>query len=329
MRVRVILNPTAGGGVRAGRVRELVDAMSRASRGVRADLRVSARPGDVHRLAAEASRDGVDRVVAAGGDGTVAELANGLLAAGHRGDAAILPVGTGNDLARALGLPADLAAAAALAVRGRSVPVDAMDLHPGPGGLPSAPNRAWNSVVGGFAGRIGDRLPPSRRRRWGSLSYLRAALDELRELRPHRVRLQLDGEPLAIDLLMLVVANGRYAGGRLPLAPAAHPGDGRLDVVVVPALPRMRLLALVPAILAGRHLEAPGIVCRRVRRVRIEAGQGFWMNADGETWVEGSGDVEARPAALRFVQPGPGPGTRRAARRVAGNPAGPVSCPSA
>ncbi len=298
MRTRVILNPVAGGG-------RSVEELHRRWAGLPAgtELRMGEGPGESRRLAREASREGLERVVAAGGDGTVHEVATGLLETDFRGAMGILPIGTGNDLARSVGVPVGLSAALDLLRTGRTSPIDAIALQPSSG--PSGPAFAWNAVVGGFCGRISDRMPPAMKRRWGTLAYLRAALAELRALCPHEVTLHLDDERHELELLMLVVANGRFAGGRIPLAPGAEPDDGWIDVVAVRSLPRVRLAGLAAAVLAGRHLESPHVVHRRVRRADVEAGPGFWINVDGETWRDGGARLEVRPAALPLVRPVP------------------------
>ncbi|MFO7587034.1 MAG: diacylglycerol kinase family lipid kinase [Gemmatimonadota bacterium] len=298
MCTRVILNPVAGGGSLVVALRRAVAALPGG-----AEIRLTGGPGDGRRLAREACREGVGRIVVAGGDGTVSDVASGLLEAGHAGEVGILPIGTGNDLARSLGIPPGLRASLELLRHGRAAPVDAIGLDPTSG--PPAPAFAWNAAVGGFCGRISDRMPVGLKRRWKSLSYLRAAATELRCLRPHAVTLDVDGERLRLDILMLVVANGRFAGGRIPLAPGAVPDDGRIDVVAIRAIPMARLAALAPAVLAGRHLASRHVVQRKARRVGVEAGPGFWINVDGETWREGSAGFEVRPAALRFVRPVP------------------------
>ena len=314
MRTRVILNPAAAGGVRGAELRRhLADVPGGA------ELRAGEGPGASRRLAREASREGFDRVVAAGGDGTVHEVATGLLETGFPGAMGILPIGTGNDLARSLGVSMVLPAALELLRTGQALPVDAISLGPAGGG--ADPPFAWNAVVAGFCGRISDRMTLTMKRRWGTLAYLRAALGELRDLRPHDVTLDLDGERLDLELLMLVVANGRFAGGRIPLAPGAKPDDGWIDVVAVRKLARVRLAGLAPAVLAGRHLASPHIVHRRVRRVEVEAGPGFWINVDGEIWREGSARLAVRPAALSFLRPGPG-------GAGSGNPSPVPPCPN-
>ncbi len=289
----VILNPTAGGGTSPGRLARALSGLD----GV--ELRLSAGPGEVASMAAEASRQGFSRVVAAGGDGTVSELATGLLAMGGGAEAGILPVGTGNDLARSLGIPSDLEGAVRVLRDGVGGPVDAI-VADAPG---TAGGFAWNAVVGGFGGRISDRMSGELKRRWRSLAYLRAAVQELVALRPHRLGLEIDGTAHEADALMLVLANGRYAGGSIPFAPGAVPDDGCLDVVLVSDVARRELVSLGPRILLGRHLGAPGVRHWRARRVVVAAGPEFWTNLDGETWVAGDASFAVRPSALRFVRP--------------------------
>lgn len=102
---------------------------------------------------------------------------------------------------------------------------------------------------------------------------------------------------------MLVIANGRYAGGGIPFAPGGRVDDGWLDVVVIRAASLARLGVLIPRVLAGRHLADPNVEHTRARTVSVEADPGFWFNVDGETWTSGSASFELQPRALPFVRP--------------------------
>jgi len=226
----------------------------------------------------------------------------------------VLPVGTGNDFSLSLGIPSDLDQAAALLLTGEARPVDAIRLSAHAAGGESAPasgcparhtsgSHAWNAAVAGFGGLISERLSPGMKRRWRSLAYLRAAVAELQELRPRRVRLVIDGQVSEFELLMLVIANGSHAGGGIPLAPDARVDDGWLDVVAIRAVPLPQLVGLVRRVLAGRHTTDCRVVHRQARSVNVEAEAGFWFNVDGETWTEGGATFELRPRALPFVVP--------------------------
>jgi len=294
MRTCVILNPAAGRGARSELARGATSLIPGA------ELRISLAPGSAAPLAIEALADGFDRIVAAGGDGTVSEIASALLEAEADVECGLLPSGTGNDLARSLGIPVSPVVAAELLSAGRAARIDAIHAVAGDAGTEI---HAWNAIVGGFGGRISDRLTPGIRRRWRSFAYLRVAIADLAELRPHRVVLEIDGREKEEDLLMLVIANGRYAGGGIPFSPKGSIDDGWMDVVTIRAMPVLGLAALVPRVLSGRHLTCPGGEHVRARSLKVEADPGFGYNVDGETWLDGDASFEIRPLVLPFVRP--------------------------
>jgi len=295
MRTCVILNPAAGGGCSPERIREAVSSIPGS------EIRVSQAPDSVRPLALEAVAEGFERIVAAGGDGTVSVLASALLDSGADVECGLLPIGTGNDLALSLGVPTHPERAVSLLRGGKATPIDAIHAAANAATVPDL--HAWNAVVGGFGGRISDRMSPGMKRRWRSLAYVRAAAAELGELRPRRVLLDIDGRRTEQEIRMLVIANGRYAGGGIPFAPGGRVDDGWLDVVVIRAASLARLGVLIPRVLAGRHLADPDVEHTRARSVSVEAEPGFWFNVDGETWTSGSASFELRPRALPFVRP--------------------------
>jgi diacylglycerol kinase (ATP) len=277
-------------------------------------MRVSPTPDSVGPLALEAVAEGFERIVAAGGDGTVSVLASALLESNPGVECGMLPIGTGNDLAQSLGVPTRLDRAAALLSGGEATPIDAIHASADGASAPECADRqsevgkvrelhAWNAVVGGFGGRISDRLSPGMKSLWRGFAYLRAAVAEFGELRPRRVRLDIDGRVTEQELLMLVIANGRYAGGGIPFVPGARVDDGWLDVVAIRTVPIGRLAVLVPRVLAGRHMTDSSVEHTRARTVGVEAEPGFWFNVDGETWVDGSATFDLRPRALPFIRP--------------------------
>lgn len=250
-----------------------------------------------------------DVVAAAGGDGTVGGVATGLHLAG-KGDGevpplAALPLGTGNDFARHLRMPRDpleaLDALREALAAGRRRWVDLIACASPQ--LPGERRYALNAVVGGLGGQVADALTPTRRRRWGRFAYLRSAIPELLRCRSHSIVLHVDGRRFELEILMLVVAGGTFAGGGIPFAPKADPGDGRIDVVAVgrPALPR--LPATVVRVLRGRHEDADEVLYLDGRHLAVEAGSDFWMNLDGESWVAGSASFEIVPRALEVLLP--------------------------
>jgi len=295
MRTLVILNPAAGGRTDADGLRR------RLERRIDGEFVCTSESGEAVSLSAEACRSGYDAVIAVGGDGTVREVATGLHLGGGAPRLGIVPTGTGNDLAFSLGLPADIEAAATVAASGRSVPLDLVRAS----GLDEdeEPRFLANAAVAGFGGRIGNSMSPTFRRRLRPIAYPLAALGQIRDLRPYPVRLEVDGQVIETRALMVVLANGEYAGGRIRFAPGASPGDGMLDLVIVHAVSPPRLATLVPRVLLGRHATHSGVSVHRAAAVRLESETDMWINLDGDTWQCGPASFRVLPAALRVAIP--------------------------
>ena len=266
-------------------------------------------PEDTIEAAAEAAHAGEDRVVAAGGDGTVHLVANGLMRAGPSADTrpalGVLPLGTGNDFARTLGL--DLKAPPLEALdgirRGTPRPMDVIRVsHPD---QQDQTGYAINVCAGGFSGTVDEILTPELKQTWGPLAYLVGAVKALPDLSDYDTRIAWGGGPEEpIQAFNVVVANGRTAGGGKPVAPRANPEDGLLDVVVVRAGTGLDVARLVARVLAGDYLDDDDIVFNRVDRLAIRSRPGMWFNVDGELRTNDPITFEAVPAALRVI-PGP------------------------
>lgn len=299
MRALVIINPTAGGGLDAtGLARRLEAAVG-------ADVELSGNRERTVELASGAAGRGYSRVIAVGGDGTVRDVAHGLwdahVSSGREIPAPLLgliPAGTGNDLARALDLPRELEAATRVCAGEHS---RAIDLVRASGAGEAVERTMTNAAVAGFCGRIGESMKPAFRRRWRRLAYPLAALRELRNLRPYDVHLETDGEAYTVRALMVIVANGRFAGGHLPLVPGARPDDGLLDVMWIEPMGPAAVARLVPRVFAGRHGDHPGVRTVRVRVVRLVADPSMWINLDGDTWRAGDARFQVLPGALRVL----------------------------
>lgn len=294
--VRIVLNPVAG---RTPRYPCVADDLADLDG---ATLVRSRAPGHAAELAREAGRDGCATVVAGGGDGTVQEVVQGLIASGalDRVRLGLVPLGTGNDLARSLGVPDDPHDAVTLLRRAPSTRMDLVEAT-----AAGATSTVVNFALGGFAGDIARHVTPERRRLWGGLVYLRGAVAGLGGLRSYRVRLTLDGDRLPpLRLLALVVANGRDLGHGIPVAPAARIDDGRLDVVAVRADRPARVPLTVARLLAGRHLGKPGVLWRRAERVEVASDPPMPYNADGQPLGTGPASFRVRTRSLRVVAPG-------------------------
>lgn len=298
---RIILNPAAGPGRGRERVRRAVwEAFPDA------DLCETVAAGDGRRLAEEAARDGCGTVVAAGGDGLAGEVADGLLMAGGGPRLGILPIGTGNDLARALRLPRRPARAARVLAEARVRRIDAGRLTPRGDDAGDLTARHFvNAVVAGFGARI--QLDASTKRRWRAAAYLRKGLERLPDLRPHPVRIRVSGdegeEELVDDCYLVVVANGGSMGGGIRAAPDARLDDGLLDVVAVRVQSLPDLARTLTTVLLRRSLPRHGTWRRRGRAVALEADPPLCINVDGELLGPGDVDLRALPGALRVLSP--------------------------
>ena len=293
MRTLVILNPAAGGGIDSRALQ------GRLARRIKADFQRTSGPGDAIELAEDAARAGYARVIAAGGDGTVREVATGLFRSGGDAGLGIVPAGTGNDLAFSLRLPFGIEEAACVAAGVKTTSLDLIRVA----SADSAASDLYvtNAAVAGFCGRIAESMSPRLRHHWRRVAYPLAALRQLRDLRPYSVEIQVDGQSISTKALMVIAANSMHAGGRLPLAPGARTDDGQLDLVIVHAVSPLRLATLIPRILLGRHADHPAVSIHRASHVRLEADPPMWINLDGDTWTAGSASFHVVPTALQVA----------------------------
>ncbi|MEZ5330665.1 MAG: diacylglycerol kinase family lipid kinase [Thermoanaerobaculia bacterium] len=268
-RARLILNPGAGSAVREEVETQLGD---------RVEIRLTEAPGDATRLAREAVEEGVSLVVAGGGDGTLHEVVNGLLPEPRGTVCGLLPLGTGNDFARTLALPADIAEWATVLEAGRTLDLDAIRVEG-----PFDPRWAINGVAGGAIDRLDEKMTAELKRFWGPLSYLRATAEALPDLEPFRIEAVFDdGEPIAASVHSVVAANGRTLAGGIPIAPGADPADGRMDCVLVTAVEGLEIVTLGGKVLLGAHLEDERVLFRRARSLSVTSDPPMAFHADGE-----------------------------------------------
>lgn len=288
----IILNPSAGS------VRDLDDVAARLARLPNAEVRLTNKSGSAARFARTAIGKGRDTIIAAGGDGTLNEVINGIgenLGAARVG---LLPLGTGNDFARSLNLPVDLEAAIDVILAGETRAVDLVRVT-------SDEVRYFVNVsAGGFSGLVDEKLTPEMKKTWGPLAYLRSAAAALPELRAYRTTLAFDNaESLMLELYNVVVANGRYIAGGTLIAPEAAIDDGLLDVVLIPKRPAPELALVVAQIALGTHLSSDVVIHRRATKLTVNSKPGMWFNVDGELVGNEPATFEVVPRALRFIAP--------------------------
>jgi YegS/Rv2252/BmrU family lipid kinase len=294
--IGVIVNPRAG----LGRGLRLLPRLAATLQTVSetSHLHVTAARGEATTVARELALAGARLVVAVGGDGTVNEVANGLLAAGRPEVAlGIVAAGRGVDFARTLGIEDDPAAALLAACRGAALPLDAVeaDFAGERRFLVNAGGMGLDAAVAARAERT--RLPGRRSSYWAALGAV------LPRFRPFAVEVEADGERFAGKALTVVVANGASFGGGFELLPHARLDDGLFDLAVVGDLSAFDLLRHLPRLADGGHLDHPKFWYRTARaaRVAFPGGDRPRLQLDGEVVDTGRAGVAfaLHPGALR------------------------------
>ena len=252
--------------------------------------------GDATRMAAKACTDGFELVIAAGGDGTLNEVVNGMAPFIDRVTLGLLPLGTGNDFARSLELPNSVDDCLEVIRAGTVRPVDLVKVSS------DSVRYFVNVSAGGFSGLMNEKLTPEVKRSWGPLAYVRCAAAALPELKGYRTQLVLDdAESTEMELYNAVIANGRYVAGGIPIAPEAVIDDGLLDIILIPIRNAAEIALLTAQVLLGQHLTSEMIVFRRASKVAITSAPGMWFNVDGELVGNEPAVFEILPRALRFI----------------------------
>jgi diacylglycerol kinase (ATP) len=300
----LLTSPSAGLGA-AAQVADSVAARLRASLS-RLDTLVASTPQGSAELAARAVEAGVDLLVVLGGDG-LAHVALQVCADSET-LLAVIPAGTGNDLARALGCPLEPFAAteAILAelAAGRSHRIDLGRIAGG-----GSCSGAWFGTVlcAGFDSRVNEL---ANRLRWprGPRRYDLAILSELVRLRPGPLEVRTPAETLRLDATMVAVGNAAWYGGGIPICPDAVLDDGLFDLTVVAAMSRTELARVLPRLRTGRHVDHPAVTALRAASVTLSGGSvgvREWIGyADGERQAGLPLTLSCEAGVLRVVAPG-------------------------
>jgi YegS/Rv2252/BmrU family lipid kinase len=308
VKVGVILNPVAGGGWLRDRWPQLLAELR--SHFAEIEVRETQAAGDAERLALDLVISGCGLVIAAGGDGTASEVADGLLLARREGidnvELALMPCGTGSDFARCLGLPDDVARLPRYIAQAgrRKIDVGRISFVGNHGALSS--RHFINIASLGLSGVTVRAVNADRRKGRVSaraLFYWRTVGSFLR-YRFQTVRVTLDdGEPVEARVALVAVANGRFFGAGMMVAPDAEMDDGWFDVVIVRAAAKAGLIRDLTRLYGGRHRDHPAVTILRARKVLVEPVgsamvNGALLDIDGESPGRIPATFEVLPRAL-------------------------------
>jgi len=267
-----LINPHSGGGAAPA----AVVPVARILRDAGAEVEVTYSPGPkrcADLVAGAVSRG--DVVVAVGGDGMLSSVAGQVAQLG--GTLGLVPAGRGNDFVRMLGLPHDAELVAAVLLDGLPTPVDLISVvRPG-----AEPRIVAGSAYAGLDARASEIVDNVR---WmpSKLQYPYAALYAMATYRPSRFNVVIDGKEHRFDAATVCVANSAYYGKGMKIAPEASVTDGLLDVVVIEAASRRKLIKAMPKVYDGRHVELDQVHVLRGARVELTADPPVPMGGDGE-----------------------------------------------
>jgi diacylglycerol kinase (ATP) len=244
-----------------------------------------------------AAADGCDALFAAGGDGTVNEAINGLASVAGALDqivVGVIPLGTGNDFAAALGLPAEPDAAIEVLLRGREQRVDLGEVN----------GRVFvNTSGGGFIAEVSEAVTPQLKTIVGRLAYLIGGAQALMEFDPVGATIVFEpgGECVQRRLYTFAVCNSPSIGGGRLIAPDAVIDDGLLDVCLIDAMSAVEFVALARKVADGDHVNDPRVIYKRARSLRIELDREIKINTDGEVFDATRCEYRVRHKAARFL----------------------------
>ncbi len=289
-----IVNGAAGAGRCAKLAPNLIAALER--RGITLTVTPTAGPKHATELAQRAAQDGCRRFLSIGGDGTAAEIVNGLVDAGVSGDCelAMLPLGTGNSFLRDFGIT-DVETASDAIARGDSTPIDVLRLTHEDGVI-----HFINTMGTGFVAQAGQ-LTNDRFKFLGAAGYIAAVLICVIRLRYEENTLRYSGTIDDARTVLTSFSNSQYTGGSMRMAPDASVSDGLLDVIRAGPLGRLALMAAFSRIFSGTHTELEQLWTRQVERVEFIDPTFQAVLIDGDLFHLRPLSIDVLPGALRLV----------------------------
>jgi len=295
MNCLVIYNPAAGNGRAAGLYQTIAHYLQQST--LNCDIRKTEYAGHAIELLRDTQLSDYDAVIASGGDGTLFEVVNGLMQnkAQHKPRVGLIPNGTGNAFMKELDLERhQWQEAIHIIEQGKTRDIDV--------GVLGSSDKAFyflNIVGTGFVSTVAQAAIPLK---WmGNAAYTVATLLKLMNLRAQSITLQIDGQILEREAVFVEVANSRYTGTTFLMAPQAKVDDGKLDVVLLNKISRMRLLRLFNSIYDGSHIHYPEVEYFQASEVRINCDSAAPVVPDGEIMEVKQHHFKVLPRALSFL----------------------------
>ncbi|MFS0726268.1 diacylglycerol kinase [Paenibacillus sp. 1P07SE] len=289
-RARLIYNPTSG---REEMKRRLPDILQRLELGgIETSCHATAGEGDATLAASDAVERGFDIVIAAGGDGTLYEVINGMAERAQRPPLGILPLGTTNDFARALGIPRQWEQACDLIIRQYARPIDVGKINT---------KYFINIAGGGSLTELTYEVPSKLKTMIGNLAYYMKGLEKMTRLRPTMMHIEGNGfDTINEEVLLFLICNSNSVGGFEKLAPAASLQDGLFDVVVLKKCNLAEFIRIATLAQRGEHLSDPHVLHFQTNKLKVTTPDYVQLNLDGEYGGTLPCSVSVLPSHLRI-----------------------------
>ncbi|GGJ93734.1 diacylglycerol kinase [Lentibacillus kapialis] len=270
-KARIIYNPTSG---REAFKRELATVLERFEvAGFETSAHATTAEGDAINAAQIAVDRRFDLVIAAGGDGTISEVINGLAEQEHRPKLGIIPTGTTNDFARALCIPRDIQKAVDIILEGRPMLLDIGRVND---------HYFMNIAGGGKLTELTYEVPSKLKTMIGHLAYYVKGIEMLPSVKPTRARIEYDGNVFDDDIMLFLVTNTNSVGGYEKLAPDARLDDGYFDLLILRKMNLAEFVRIASLAVRGAHLEDKRIFYTQAKRISVETDEKMQLNIDGE-----------------------------------------------
>ncbi|MBM6616648.1 diacylglycerol kinase [Bacillus suaedaesalsae] len=270
-RARIIYNPTSGRELFKKHLPEVLQKLEQA--GYETSCHATTGAGDATNAARTAVERRYDLVVAAGGDGTINEVVNGLADAEYRPKVGIIPVGTTNDFARALGVNKSIEDATDIICEGIPVPIDIGKVN----------DTYFINIAGG--GRITEltyEVPSKLKTMLGQLAYYLKGMEMLPSIKATHVEIEYDGKFFEGEIMLFLVCNTNSVGGFEKLAPSSDFSDGMFDLLILKKTNLADFIRIASLALKGDHLSDPNIIYTNANRIKVKSSEKMQLNLDGE-----------------------------------------------
>jgi YegS/Rv2252/BmrU family lipid kinase len=297
----IIVNPKSGGGTTERRWASMTSRIHAYLGSF--DFRFTTGRGDATRIADEEARSGRELIIACGGDGTISEVANGILRSSTEAELGVLPNGTGGDFRMTMGLPRDIGRAARRIKDGKPQQIDVGRLHYVDRNGNESERFFVNTASFGLSGAVANRANASRKRLGGTVTYVAATMRSLVSFDAPAIILEIDDRPaIRLPVVTVCVANGPSFGGGMKIAPDAKVDDGFFNVIVIGDLSTPAILMNAHRLYSGTFIkmeQVSQISARRLSVTPVDSDAEILLEVDGESPGRLPATFEIVPRALR------------------------------